>query len=295
MREYIILADSCSALSGELRSKYNIEYMMNNVVINGREVPSDLDWRQMSAQEYYDGMRNGSRVKSTQVPQETIETTFRKYASEGKDVLYLGTSSALSGSVNTATVIARDIVEEYPEAKIICVDCLISLIGHGSICIKASEMRAEGKSIDEVAEWVTNNRLKFHQFGTVENLEYLRRAGRIKAVAAFFGNIFGVKPIIISDAIGQNYAVKKVKGRKGSFGEIINMMKDVVENPEEQVLYIAHADSYEDAELLRDMIMAEIPFKDSSIVMIDASVGASVGPGTVSAYCFGTEVTIIGE
>lgn len=295
MKDYIILADSCSALSPELRAKYNIEYLMNNAVYNGKEIKCDLDWKGMSPSEYYDLMRNGAKITSTQVPLETFDKAFRQYIAEGKEVLYLGTSSALSGSVNSATVLAKELMEEFPGSKIICVDCLRSIIGQGAICVKAAEMRAEGKSIDEVAAWVTANRLKFHQFGTVENLEYLRRAGRIKAMAAFFGNLFGVKPIIISDAIGQNYAIKKVKGRKGSFNEIINMMKDVVESPETQTLYLAHADCIEDAELLRDMILKEIPFKDACIVVIDPSVGASVGPGTVSAYCFGKEVTFIGE
>ena len=295
MREFKILTDTCSNLSAELRQKYGIDHVPMNFVFDGEEHVASLDWDEYTPKAYYDLMRNGKIIKTTQVPGERYIEVFNKYVEEGKDVLYVACSSALSGSVNTATVIAKEIMEQHPEAKIVCVDALISGMGEGALAVKAAEMKNEGKTIEETAEWLEKNKLCYNQTATVENLNYLRRAGRIKAAAAFFGNIFGVKPIIISDIKGDNVAVKKVKGRKASFAEIVAQIKENVVNPEEQTLYIDHADSEEDAIVLKEMIEKEVAFKNISIGYIAPIMGASVGPGTVAAYYYGKEVTYCGE
>ena len=295
MRDFKIIADSCSDLSAENRKKYDIDYALMNFVYDGNEYIASLDWEEYSPREFYDLMRNGKIVKTTQVPGERFIETFNKYVEEGKDVLYLACSSGLSGSISTATMIGKEIMEQHPEAKIICIDTLISGMGQGMICVKAAEMKAEGKSIEEIAEWIETNKLCFNQFGTVEKLDYLRRAGRVKAAAAFFGNIFGVKPIIISDTKGNNFAMKKVKGRKASFAELVSQMKDVIINPEEQIIYLDHADCMEDALIVKEMILNEIKCKDVYISYIGPTVGASVGPGTIIIYCYGKEVTVCGD
>ena len=135
-------------------------------------------------------------------------------------------------------------------------------------------------------------KLCVNQFGTVDDLNYLKRAGRVKAQSAFFGNAFGIKPILISDRHGQNVAIKKVKGAKNAKLEIAQMIKDVCIDPEHQTLYISHADAEESANALRDDILACVPFGDCYMNYIAPIVGASVGPGTLIAFCVGKEVTI---
>ena len=173
-------------------------------------------------------------------------------------------------------------------------DSLISSLGQGYLTMLAAKLRKEGRGITETANEIEAIKLHVNQFGTVDSLEYLRRAGRVTAASSFFGNFFGIKPILISDRIGQNYAIRKVKGAANTRMEIAKEIQAVVESPETQCLYISHADALGDAEKLRDEIMKLVPFQNCYIGNIAPIVGASVGPGTVIAYCLGKEVTIEG-
>ncbi len=294
MRTFAVVTDSTSDLGRDLREKYDILYTPMNYVIEDKEYPALLDWENHSAKEFYDMMRNGVHIRTTQVPRDTYVRTFTEILESGKDVLYISCSSALSGSINIARVVAKELTETYPDAKICCVDSLISSLGQGYLVMQAAEMRDAGKTAEETAAYIESIRLKVNQCGTVGSLEYLRRAGRVTASSAFFGNLFGVKPIIISDKIGQNLAVKKTKGMLNAKKEIAAMLAEATEGAENQTLYITHADALEDAEQLRDEILKIAPFKDCYINYIAPIVGASVGPGTIIAFGFGKEVTVEG-
>ncbi len=294
-KSFVILTDSTSDLNKSIREQYGIEYVKMNYVIDGKEYPASLDWEHHASKEYYDLLRGGKHITTTQVPQETYRTVFEEALSSGKDLVYIACSSALSGSINLANVVARELNEKYTDNKIYCIDSLISSLGQGWMVIDAAILRNEGKTAAEVVEIIEANKLKVNQCGTVATLEYLRRAGRVTASKAFFGNLFGVKPLIISDVKGQNYAVKKAKGKANAYKEIANMMAEAVEGFEADELYISHADCLEDVELLRDIILSVVPFKKVYIDIIGPIVGTSVGPGTVISFCKGKEVTIEGQ
>ena len=129
-----------------------------------------------------------------------------------------------------------------------------------------------------------------NQFATVESLDMLKKAGRVKGSAAFFGNLLGVKPIIISDKNGQNVPIKKVKGRKTSLDELVNLTKEAVIDPASQTVFIAHADCAENAAYLREKLMSEIGFKDAYVNFIGPIIGSSIGPGAICAFCFGKKM-----
>ncbi len=293
MREFVIFGDSTCDLDKELREKYGIDYVAMNFSIDDKEYVASLDWETFSVKEHYDIMRAGKRVFTNQVPQNVYYESFKAALEEGKDILYISCSSALSASINTGIIVAKELKKEFPEAEICCVDSLISSLGQGYLLIEASKQRAKGLSVTETAKYIEDIRLKVNQFGTVDSMEYLRRAGRIKASKAFFGNLFGVKPIIISDIKGQNFAYKKVKGTAKARAAIA---EDVVEaaNGVYDTLLIAHADCLDEALLLRDEILKRAEFKEVILGYIGPIVGASVGPGTVIAFTFGKEVTIEG-
>ena len=295
MRDFIILTDSTSDLCKELRDKHNIDYVAMNITYDEKEFKASLDWEEYSAKELYDLMRNGKRVKTTQVPYNTYLEKFLECGKEGKDVLYISCSSALSGTVNVARTVKDEVLETYPDMKISIVDSLISSLGQGYLVIKASELKEEGKTIDEVTSYLEDNKLKTQQVATVASLEYLRRAGRVKATKAFFGNLFGVKPIIMSDAKGQNYAFKKVKGRRASLLYLVEYLKENIVNPENQTIYISHADTLEDATFVKEHILKEVNCKEVFIDYICPIVGSSVGPGTIIVFYQGETVTIVGE
>lgn len=295
MNPVVILTDSTADLSKELREQYGIDYVKMNYVVDEREYPAGLDWEAHSVREFYDLMRNGKRIRTAQVSQETFEEVFSAHLSRGCDVVYIACSSALSGSVRLAKQMVPALSEKFPNAALFCVDSLISSLGQGWLAMKAAMLRDEGKSAREIATWLEENCLKVNQIGTTADLEYLRRAGRVKASSAFFGNLFGIKPMIISDRLGQNYAVKKVKGIAAARQEIANMIAEGVVAPETQTLYISHADDLPAAEALRDVILKTVPFADVQMGYIGPIVGASVGPGTVIAFYFGQEVTVEGK
>lgn len=294
MKEYVIFADSTCDLSKETREKYSIDYIPMNYVVDDEEYVASLDWESHSIRDFYDLMRNGKRVFTTQVPKNRYQEAFTATVNEGKAVIYISCSSALSGSINTAILVSNEIKEKNPDAEIYCIDSLCSSLGQGHLVLEAAKKRAEGLSAQETAEYIGSIKLRMNQCGTVASMNYLARAGRIKASKAFFGNLFGVKPLIISDRIGQNYAYKKVKGITNARQAIAEDIKNAADGTYD-TLYISHADCEEDANLLKDAILNIAPFKEVYINTIGPIVGASVGPGTVIAYCYGKEVTIEGK
>ena len=298
-RDFVIVVDSCSDLSTQLRQENGIEYVKMGLVKKLKEgdveVKASLDWDLFTNKELNDWQRNGMIIKTSQVSNEEYQTMFNKIVNEGKNVLYIACSSALSGSYNFSLMVRDEVLQNHPEAKIICIDSLCSCLGQGLMALDAANMKKEGKTIDEVAAYIEENKLCYHQIATVETLDYLKNAGRVKATSAFFGNIFGVKPIIISDAHGNNYAVKKVKGRKNSIAELVRMLKEIIVEPETQTVYVVHADCLADAEYLKDLIEKEVNVKEVRIEYLGPIIGVSTGPGTLGVYAKGTKVTVFGD
>ncbi len=291
MKKVKIITDSCSDLSGELLTKYDIDYAKMTTVCEGVQQEASLLWEYYSPKELYDKIRNGIRVTTTQVPPEEFTRIFDLYIND-YDIVYIGCSTKQSGSVNTAAVIAKQYKEKYPDSSIYCIDSLNASIGEGMLAIKAAEMRDEGKSAKEIFDSVSAMRNNVREFITVHTLEYLRRCGRVKATAAFFGNLMGVKPILISDANGAQTPVKKVKGRKNSFTEIVDLMKENITDSEDQTIYLVHADcDPAEIEALKNETLSKIKCKDVLPLYIGPIIGASVGPDAIGLFAFGTEVT----
>lgn len=288
-----IIADSTSDLPLVLREKYDIDYCRMSITCDDKEYVADLDYKEYSAKELYDWMRNGKRVFTSQVADNEFREVFKKYLDQGIDILYIACSSALSASYLASLKVRDELLALYPERKIICIDSKISCIGQGSLCIEASKLKEQGKSLEEVVEWIENNKLKFNQFATVESLEFLKRAGRVKASKAFFGNLFGIKPIIISDIKGRNFAFKKAKGRLKAIDELATLAIEAMDGNYDQVVYIGHADSLDDALLIKKKMQEKQPkIQNFEIGFIGPIVGASTGPGTLGVYVFGKEVTL---
>ena len=297
MRRVQIITDSCSDLTPELMERYGIDYAQMNTVYEGKTAPADLAWANEDAHRFYDIMRRGGRITTTQVPVEEYNRVFPKYLDDGCDIVYIGCSLKQSGSVNTASVLAKKLMQEYPEATIHCINSLRASIGEGMLAIEAAKFAANGASADETAEYIKGRRNEVLEFTAVHTLDYLKRAGRVKASSAFFGNLLGVKPIVIADADGEQAAYKKVKGRSASLNEIINLLNEHIIGSQDQTIYLIHADCHPE-ELLRvkERIQKEIPCKNIHVSYIGPIIGASIGPDAIALLAFGDEVTFrIGE
>ncbi len=295
MRKVKIITDSCSDLTKDLLEKYDIDYAKMATVLNGEESPALLEWSAEDVHKFYELMRSGNRITTTQVPVEEFNRIFKKYLDQDYDIVYIGCSGKLSGSINTGHLVAKKILVDYPDAQIKCVDSLSSCVGEGLLAIKAAEMANIGKSAEEIAEYILEIRNTVHEYATVHSLDTFRRAGRVTASSAFFGNLMGVKPILVSDAQGAQAAFKKVKGRQSSLKEIVNLLKESIIDEENQTVYIAHADcSDNEVEMLCNLVKENINCKDIYVSYIGPIIGASVGPDTMGVWAFGKEVTFIG-
>ena len=298
-RDFVIVVDSCSDLSKDKREQNGIEYARMGFVKRLKEgdveLYASLDWDLYTNKELFDWQRDGMQLKTTQVSTQEFQDVFGRIIAAGKDVLYIACSSALSGSYNYSLIVKDELLEAHPEAKIICIDSLCSCLGEGSMALEAARLKREGKNIDEVAKIIEDTKLEYNQAATVETLDYLRKAGRVKAAAAFFGNIFGVKPMIISDAKGQNFAIKKVKGRKNSLVELVNMVKENIVDADKQTIYVVHADCLNDAQYVKDLIEKEIKPQNVSLELMGPIIGISTGPGTIGVFYRGKKVEITGE
>ncbi len=295
MRPVKILTDSCSDMSRDLREKYDIDYARMKTVYDGKEQWASLDFEYYTPKQLYDIMRDGNRILTTQVPPDEFNRIFTEYLDKGFDIVYVGCSLKQSGSVNTGAVVARTLLESRPDANIFCVDSMNACMGEGLLAIKGAGYRDQNLSAKEIYDKLVAERKSINEYVTVHSLDSLKRAGRVKASAAFFGNLLGVKPIIIADAKGDQVAVKKVKGRLNSFHEIVSMLKESITDPESQTIYLCHADcSKEEVDSLSQMIREEIPCKDVHVSYIGPIIGASIGPDAIGIWATGKEVTFEG-
>lgn len=290
MANYQIFTDSCSDLSTELRKQNNIEYVHMGLVVNGVEKIADLDWVDYSPEEFYGWLSAGKKIKTTQVSMNEFEKGFRPFLEKGVDVIYLGCSSALTGSLNMFNLVAQELRQEFPDRKIIGIDTLCASFTEGLLVLEAATKQKEGLTIDELALWVENNKFYFNQFATVDTLTYLKEAGRIKGAAAFFGNIIGIKPIFISDRKGNNFVIKKVKGTKASLNELFELVKNARDLTKSDKIYIGQGMAQERAEALKKRFKDELNI-DATVIWIGPIVGTTCGPGVIATFCFGKEVT----
>ncbi|MBQ7353541.1 MAG: DegV family protein [Clostridia bacterium] len=294
MKNYVVVTDSCSDLSIDLREKYNIDYIPMHIMINGKSYDADIDFKEIPYKEFFDIIRSGTRITTAQITVQEYKERFESYINDGYDIMYISTPVVMSASHNASLKARDELLEKYPDSKIYCIDGLNACFGLGILVMTAAELRNNGMDIDELAKWVVDNRLTVNQAFTVENLTYLKRSGRISAVKAFFGGLLNKKPIIISDATGQNLAVTTVKGRRASMEKMAEMMyENFVDVPYQKVV-VCHADDEESAKEFKKVIEEKFGDKKLDIYMgrIGPIIGSSTGPGSVAVLYFGKEVTI---
>ena len=294
MKTFQVITDSTSDVEKKFREEYDLDYLKMVFTIEGKTYDADLDWNDISPKGYFDSMRRGNRSVTGAIKITELEQKFEKYLSEGLDILYIACSSKLSASVNTAKSFSDELLEKYKGRRIVCYDSLRSNYAEGYIAITAANMAKEGKSLDEVVSFLDSNKLKFQTWATVATLDWLKKAGRVKASTAFFGNLIGVKPIILGDKNGNNYSFKKVKGRKPSLDELVNIISERIDNKEDGILFIEHADCEKDAIYIKDAIKDK--FKGQiNVSTLGPIISATTGPDTITVNFYGEEVIIAGE
>ena len=284
----IIFTDSCCDLPISFVKENNIQVMSIRVNINGKDIPDDLG-ESISHKNFYNLIREGEMPTTSQVNVNTFEEGFRKFVKEGYSIIYIGFSSALSGCINSARLAKETVLEDMKDADITIIDTKSASMGLGLIVYYATNMLKEGKNKEEIINWIEENKLKINHWFTVDDLNHLKRVGRISSTVAIVGTMLSIKPIMHVDNEGRLIPVSKVKGRKKSIKALQEKLKDRIVNPEEQVIFISHGDCLEDAEHLRELILKELNVKDVIINNIGPAVGSHSGPGTVALFFIGND------
>ena len=290
MAKYQIITDSSCDLTTEIRKEYNIQYFYFGLVVDGKEYHADLDWVDYTSEEFYGWLKEGRKVKTTQVSMEECIAKCRPLFEQGIDVIYLGCSSALTGSMNLFELAKQELLEEFPDRKMIGIDTLTSSATLGMLCVDAAKQRDAGLSIEELQQWVEDHKFLYNQWATVDSLKWLREAGRVKAGAAFFGDVFGVKPIIISDRKGNNFTTNKVRGTKASLDALFNGVKDTLMKEHCSEIYVGHGNCEARAKDLAKRLEEELEIK-VTVTWIGPIIGATCGPGIIAVFTRGKEVT----
>ncbi|EAD1415565.1 MULTISPECIES: DegV family protein [Bacillota] len=287
MRTTLITDSNCD-LPVEYLSQNNIHVIPFTYQLDGINYTDDFG-KSLGHKEFYDALRNGSMPTTAQITAYTFENEFKKFCSKGESVIYIGFSSALSGSFNSSVMAKNSILEDMPEANITVIDSKSASIGQGLLVYYASEMLKKGKSKQEIVEWIENNKLKINHWFTIDSLDHLKRGGRISATSATIGGLLDVKPVLNVQNDGSLNIVKKIRGRKKSIKTLYEEYKARVINPEEQMIYINHGDCLEDAEYLKSLILSETAPKDIVINDLGPIIGTHTGPGMVLVVFIGKE------
>ncbi len=285
-KDYVITTDTSSDLPVSYLEENEIGLMSLSFIINGQTY-READ-RIMTPQEFYSLLKSGSMAQTSQVTPAEAEALFESYLKEGLDVLHIAFSSALSGSCNSAAMAAKELASKYPERKIVVVDSLCASLGEGLLVHKAVELKKSGQGMEEVAQWIEENKLQLCHYFTVDNLFHLYRGGRVTKATAFVGSMLGIKPVLKVDNEGKLVQYSKVRGRKHS----LTMMVDDMErsfSDREKIAFISHGDCLEDAEYVAGLIKERMGFDNILINYVGPTIGAHSGPGTVALFFFGKE------
>ena len=242
---------------------------------------------QLNPHDFYERMRSGEMPTTNACIPDEVQQSFESYLKEGYDILHISFSSGLSASYNNARIAANELAEQYPDRKIVLVDSLCASLGQGLFVHYAVTMKESGKSLDEVATWLEENKPHLcHQF-TVNDLFHLHRGGRVSKATAILGTLINVKPVLHVDDEGHLTSVCNVRGRKKALLKLVDLMGEQIDGYQNDIVFISHGDCLEDAEFVAAQIKERFGIQNFLIDYVSPTIGAHSGPGTVALFYLG--------
>ena len=282
-----IITDSACDLTRDYIKNNNIGLLSLILNLNGQAIKDDLG-ETLSYKDFYNKMREGATPTTSQINAHEFEEEFIKYIKNGDSIIYISLSSSLSGTFNSANIAKNNLMDEYPNANIYLVDSLSVSVGQGLLVAKACEMRDSGIGAEEIVNWLEENKRKVIHSILIDDLNHLKRGGRISGATAAIGGLLNVKPTLFLDDEGKLIQGEKIKGKKKALRFLVNEVREKAVDTENEILYICHGDCLEEAETLRDMILEEVKFKNVIINYVGNVVGAHAGPGVLAAVFLGS-------
>lgn len=288
MKSFVITTDTTCDLPEDYIRQHNISllplyYSFDNTVYRDKVF--------LEPKEFYDKMRKGAMPNTMAANPENARALFTSLLDQGYDILHLAFSSALSGSCSVAETVARELREERPDANIFVIDSLCASLGEGLFVHKAVELKENGKSIEETAQWLEKNKLNFCHLFTVDDLFHLHRGGRVSKATAIIGTLINVKPVLHVDNEGRLIPLNNVRGRKKALTSLVDQMEARLKDYplQNDIIFISHGDCKEDAEFVADLIRERFGIKEFLINYICPTIGSHSGPGTVALFFMGKE------
>ena len=286
MKDFVITVNSTVDMPKEWLEEREIKVVPLRYTMDGTTY---VDMEGLSVKEFFAKLREGKMSVTSQVNPDEAKDALEKYVKEGKDILHLAFTSALSGTYNSMRLAAEELREEYPEANIIVIDTLCACMGEGLLAHYAYEMKKIGKTMDEIAQWVEDNKLRVGHQVTVDDLHHLHRGGRVSKTSAIVGSMVKIKPILIVNDEGRLVVAAKERGRKKSISTIVNMAMERMGEDDKEIAFVTHGDCLEEAEYLANLLKEKAGVKEVLINNIGTVIGSHTGPGVLAVFHMGNK------
>ena len=289
MQDYIIMTDSCCDLTDQMARELELEVLPLTMTMDGKEYPNTLDGRYITNVEFYKRLRAGKTSTTAAVNVGQFEDAMRTVLGRGQDILCLCFSSALSTTYQSAVIAAENVAPDFPEHTIRVIDTLSASRGQGLLVYLAAQKKKEGLTLSQLGDWVEDNKLHVCHWFTVDDLNFLKRGGRVSAATAMVGTMLSIKPVMHTDNEGRLTMVGKARGRKASLKALLDAIERLAIEPEKQTMFICHADCEEEAKQVAAEIQRRFGTTDNRIHYIGPVNGSHTGPNTMGLFFVGTE------
>ena len=289
MSDYVIMTDSCCDLSAELAAELELEVLPLRLELEGRSYRNLLDGGEIGFQEFYSKVRSGAMPVTSAVNVGEFDAAMRPILEAGKDILCLCFSSALSTTYQSAVIAGRELEEDFPERKVRVVDSLCASMGQGLFVWLCAQEKKKGKTLEEVLDFAEGAKGNICHWFTVDDLNHLKRGGRVSAAAALFGTMLSVKPVLHVDKEGRLIPMEKCRGRKASLLALVDHMEKTAVDPERYPVFISHGDCREDAEFVAEEVRRRLGVREVYIHYVGPVIGSHTGAGVMTLFFVGRE------
>ncbi len=287
MSEYVLFSDSTLDLPSEVCEKYDIRVIPMGVTVDEKFYKYNIDEKEISCAEFYSKLESGASCSTSQINYKDFKDSFEPVLKDGKDILYICFTSGMSSTFGTCNIAINDLKEKYPDRRIIAIDSLSASIGEGVLVLNAAIKKSHGTDMNTLATWVKENRTRACHWFVVEDLDQLKKGGRISAAAATFGKALGIRPLISVDMEGKLTAVAKIRGQQKAYTEIVSRLVADGKDTQNQTVVIGHANCLERAEELQRIIKEKKLVKKVIIANIGPVIGSHVGSGMLALAFMG--------
>lgn len=284
MKDYIITVNSTVDLPKEWLVRRKVPVVPLRYTIDGKTYE---DMAGLSPKEFFGKLREGKMSVTSQVNPGEAKEALRPFLLEGKDILHLAFSSGLSGTCNSMRIAAEELMEEFPNQKVMVIDTLCACLGEGLLLYYALKRKSEGCSMEETAKWVEENKLHVCHNVTIDDLDHLHRGGRISKTVAVLGGMVKIKPMIHMDDQGTLQVIGKERGRRKSLNKIVDTAVEQSKGWENDIIMITHGDCEEDAGYVAELVREKMGIDNILVNNIGTVIGSHTGPGVVAVFCMG--------